>query len=55
MTTMDVDVEPDRAIVEHQIINRPSHVSRSVWLSFWEDVKGIVKEELKPDELGAAS
>lgn len=34
---MQIDVELDKVAIEHQIIARPSHVSRSEWLQFWDE------------------
>lgn len=37
MTQLEIEVEIDRVVIENQIVNRPKNISRSDWLTFWED------------------
>lgn len=39
MKPLEIDVEADRVTIEHQVVMRPPHISRSVWLDLWERVE----------------
>jgi len=36
-----IDIWPDYVMIEGQRVNRPSAISRSQWIRFWEQAKGI--------------
>jgi hypothetical protein len=42
---LQIDINPDHIIFEGQRINKPSRISISEWLDFWELVKRQIKNE----------
>jgi hypothetical protein len=36
---MQIIIEMDKVTIEGQTVNRPSGISRSRWMHFWEKVK----------------
>jgi hypothetical protein len=32
---MQIDVYMDHVVIEGQVVQRPSYISRSKWMSFW--------------------
>jgi hypothetical protein len=40
MQPIEIDVNLDSVIVCGQLIRRPSRVPRSIWVRFWEAIRG---------------
>lgn len=40
MMPLEMDVYMDHVEIEHTVVLRPEAVSRSVWMRFWELIKG---------------
>ena len=39
MPNIEIDVEMDKVTIEHQVIKRPDHISRSDWYTYWEGIE----------------
>ncbi len=41
MIKLDIAVEPDRVLIEGQVLYRPNYISRSQWMNYWEKIERI--------------
>lgn len=39
MIKLSIEVEPDRVLIESQVIYRPDYISRSQWMVYWEKLE----------------
>jgi hypothetical protein len=41
----DIHIGPDRVVMLHKTIMRPSHVSPSEWMNFWEESYKLLEQD----------